>query len=106
MLAVKQSGAKERHSNQQWRGIEMKPDIQKEIDQNLEFFQQKLPELLKDHKNRFALLHDRSISGIYDTIRDAQTAGEKLFPDKRYSIQQITDVPINLGYFSYADSLG
>jgi len=80
-------------------------DIQKEIDQNLEFFKEKLPELLKDHRNRYALLQKKSISGIYDTVRDAQTAGDKLYPDKIYSIQKITDVAINLGFFSYAGSM-
>jgi hypothetical protein len=80
--------------------------IQKEIDQNLEFFTKKLPDILKDHRNRYVLLHNKSISGIYDTIRDAQTAGDRLYPDKLYSIQQVTDSAINLGYFSYADCVG
>lgn len=80
-------------------------DRQTEIDQNLEFFKKKLPELLKDHRNRYALLHARSVSGIYDTIRDAQTAGDKLYPDGMYSIQQVTDQAINLGFYSYAGSM-
>jgi hypothetical protein len=80
-------------------------DRQQEIDRNLEFFKKELPKLLKDHRNRFALLHDCSVSGIYDTIRDAQTAGDKLFPDQMYSIQKITDQAINLGFYSYAGSL-
>lgn len=81
-------------------------DIQREIDQNIEFFKKKLPDLLRDHRNRYALLHNKTISGIYDTIRDAQTAGDKLYPNKIYSIQKISDEAINLGFYSYADSLG
>jgi hypothetical protein len=55
-----------------------KKELQTEIDQNLEFFMEKLPELLKDHRNRYVLLNNKSIVDIYDTIRDAQTTGDKL----------------------------
>lgn len=80
--------------------------LQKEIDQNLEFFEKKLPDLLRDQRNRYALLRHQEIVGIYDTIRDAKTTAEKLYPDKLYSIQQVTDASLNLGFYSYADSLG
>jgi hypothetical protein len=81
-------------------------ELQKEIDQNLEFFEKKLPDLLRDQRNRYALLRHREIVGIYDTIRDAKTTAEKLYSDKLYSIQQVTDASLNLGFYSYADSLG
>lgn len=77
-------------------------NLQNEIDQNLDFFQKKLPELLSDHKNRYALLHKMSVSGIYDTMRDALTAGNKLYPDRIYSVQKISDQPINLGFLTHA----
>jgi hypothetical protein len=77
-----------------------KLDLQSEIDQNYEFFKQKLPDLMKDHRGRYALLHCKAVVGIYDTLRDAQTTGEKLFPDGVFSVQQITDVAVDLGFFS------
>ena len=83
-----------------------KRTIQTEIDENLEFFKGKLPELQKDHRNRYALLHGQKIIGIYDTIRDAQTTGNTLYPDKMYSVQKVTDTPMELGFFSHAYSLG
>jgi hypothetical protein len=81
-------------------------ELQTEIDQNLEFFLEKLPELLKQHRNRYVLLRHKSIVGILDTVRDAQTTGDKLFPDKLYSIQMVSDVAMDLGFFSHADHLG
>ena len=83
-----------------------KSELQTEIDQNLEFFLEKLPELLKEHRNRYALLQHKSIVGIFDTIRDARTTGDKLFPDKLYSIQMVSDVAMDLGFFSHADHIG
>jgi hypothetical protein len=83
-----------------------KKERQTEIDQNLEFFMEKLPNLLNDHKNRYVLLNNKNIVGIYDTIRDAQTTGDKLFQDQLYSIQKVSEVAMDLGFFSHADYLG
>jgi hypothetical protein len=77
-----------------------KQDLQTEIDQNYSFFKQNLPDLMKDHRGRYALLSGKAIVGIYDTVRDAQTTGEKLYPDGMFSIQQITDASVDLGFFS------
>jgi hypothetical protein len=79
---------------------------QKEIDRNFEFFQQKLPELMTEHRGKFALIRNREIVGFYDTAIDAQTTGEKFFNDGIFSIQQVTDKPIDLGFFSHAVYLG
>lgn len=78
----------------------------REIEENLAFFQAKVQELLKDHRNRFALLRQKQIIGMYDTLRDAKTAGDKLFPDGLFSIQEVTDRASDLGVFSYAVHLG
>ena len=76
------------------------------IDKNLQVFQQKMPGLLKDHLGRYVLLHNEEISGIYDTVRDAQVAGNKLYPDGKFSIQKIATKPVDLGYFSHAVHMG
>jgi hypothetical protein len=78
----------------------VKQELQTEIDQNYAFFKQKLPDLMKDHRGRYALLHGKAVVGMYDTLRNAQTTGEKLLPDGLFSVQQVTDVAIDLGFFS------
>jgi hypothetical protein len=81
-------------------------ELMKEIDANLAFFETRLGGLLPHHRDRYALLRQQEIAGIYDTVRDAQTAGASLFPDGKYSIQKITDKPVELGVYSYAMHMG
>jgi hypothetical protein len=77
----------------------MTPEQQVKI--NYEAFKKMLPSLLKD-ENKYALLKDGNLIAIYDTMSDAVTTAEKMFSDKLWSIQKITDRPINLGYRSRA----
>ncbi|MBM3557259.1 MAG: hypothetical protein FJX47_17095 [Alphaproteobacteria bacterium] len=80
-------------------------EVQKEIDDNLEFFKTKLSDLMKTDRDRYALLHRQKIGGIFDTIRDAQTAGNALYGEGKFSIQKITDQAADLGFFSHAHHL-
>jgi hypothetical protein len=75
-------------------------DRQTEIDENLAFFLQEMPKVSSGHFGKFALLRNKAISGYYDTMVDAVGAGNQLFPDKFFSVQQVTEAPVNLGYFS------
>lgn len=77
-------------------------DLDHEIEKNLSAFKKELSILEKSHSGRYALLRHEKVVGIYDTIRDAQLTGSNFFEDKLFSVQKITSVPINLGYFSYA----
>jgi hypothetical protein len=58
---------------------------------------------MRDHRGRYALLHDKAVVGIYDTLRDAQTTGERPFPDGVFSIQKVTNVL--RGFFSLGNSV-
>jgi hypothetical protein len=60
-----------------------------------------LPDLLKD-ENKYALLKDGKLVAVYETMPDAVTTAEKMFSDGLWSVQKITDRPINLGYRSRA----
>jgi hypothetical protein len=79
-----------------------KTDKTEEIERNLEFFLDKLPELKKQHAGKYALLRSKSIIGFFDTMNDAQLAGSKLYEDDLFSIQRVDEQPISLGYFSNA----
>jgi hypothetical protein len=79
---------------------------QKEIDANFEFFQKKLPEILEHHRGKYALIRNREIVGYYDTAVDAQLSGSQLFKDEVFSIQQVTDKSVDLGFYSHAVHLG
>ena len=80
--------------------------LTQEIEQNFEFFQTKLGDLIKDHRGRYALLRRKEIVGIFDTLRDAKLAGDTTYSDGIFSIQEVTNAEINLGIYSYAVHLG
>jgi hypothetical protein len=68
---------------------------------NYEAFKKLLPELLKD-ENKFALMRDGELIAVYDTLNDVIVTAEKMYPDGRWSLQEITNKPINLGFRSRA----
>lgn len=78
-------------------------DARREIARkNYEAFAKKLPELLPAHRGKFALMRDGEVTEFFDTAGDAYLAGQKLYPDGGFSVQEVTDVPVDLGFFSHA----
>jgi hypothetical protein len=79
---------------------------QEEVNRNFEFFRRELSKLLPQHRGKFALIHDGSVVGFFDTAVDANTAGNKLYEDRLFSIQKVTEEIGDLGFFSHAMHLG
>ena len=75
---------------------------QSEVKRNYDAFMQQLPQLLTTQRGKFALMRDEKIVEFFDTSADAYRAGQKLYPDLRFSIQQVIDGPVDLGFFSHA----
>lgn len=75
-------------------------DKAKVVQENYNSFQKLLPELMRDHDGRYALMRHGEVCAFFDTARDAVTAASKLFSDDDYSVQCVTQQPINLGYWS------
>ncbi len=73
-----------------------------EVKRNYDAFVQRLPELLAKHRGKFALMHDASIVEFYDTAADAYKVGIKEYGEGGFSIQEVTDTAVDLGFFSYA----
>jgi hypothetical protein len=73
-----------------------------EVRRNYEAFMQKLPELLPIYRGKFALMRDAEVVEFFDTPGDAYRAGQKLYQDQRFSIQQVIDSAVDLGFFSHA----
>jgi len=72
-----------------------------EVDRNYAAFERVLSEILPDHRDQLALMRDQRIVGFFDQPREALHAACELFPDGIYSIQEVTDKPIDLGYWSH-----
>ena len=73
----------------------------REVDDNDDAFVQILESILNEHRDQLALMRDRRIVGFYDTPGEALRAASKLFPDGIFSIQEVTDKPIDLGFWSH-----
>ena len=80
----------------------MSDAIDQQIESNYRAFEEKLPGLVPAYRGKFALMRNGDIIEFFDTARDAYVAGQKLFPDRLFSVQEITDVPVDLGFFSHA----
>ena len=72
-----------------------------EVDRNYDAFMRMLGTLLDGHRDQLALMRDGHIVGYYDTPRSALLAASELFPDGIFSIQEVTDEPIDLGFWSH-----
>lgn len=72
-----------------------------QVDQNYDAFQRILGTILPTHRDKLALMRDGEIVGYYDTPHDALVAANAKFPDQIFSIQEVTDEPIDLGFWSH-----
>ena len=72
-----------------------------EVDRNYDAFMRMLGTILPDQRDRLALMRDGRIVGYFDTPREALRAADDLFPDRIFSIQEVTDEPIDLGFWSH-----
>lgn len=79
-----------------------------EIRNNYDAFKSLLYEggLLERHRHEYALLRRGELVDIYSDPKDAMEAGLSLYSDRLFSIQEIRDTPVNLGYFSHVFSVG
>lgn len=72
-----------------------------QVDRNYEAFKQMLGSLLAEHRDQVALMRDERIVGFFDTPREALEAAYERFPDEIFSIQDVTDKPLDLGFWSH-----
>lgn len=75
-----------------------------EIERNFEAFQDKVGAFLPSKEGKYALMHSESIEGFFDSLLEAIQQGHRRFSDGVFSIQRVTTVPLDLGYFSRANS--
>ena len=72
-----------------------------ELDRNYTYFESILSELQKTHDGEFALIRNQKIDAFYNSLVEAQNVAIKNFPDGLYSIQEVKNQPLDLGFLSY-----
>jgi hypothetical protein len=72
-----------------------------QLDENYDAFVRRLADLLPEHRDTHALMRNGEIVGFYDKPGDAWRAGVAMFADGLFSIQEVTDEPIDLGFWTH-----
>lgn len=78
----------------------MREELRQEVDRNYDYFQRNLGQWMRDHADQYALIKSLKIIGFYDGPGEALRAGLAQFPDKLFSIQQVTTEIDELGCMS------
>ena len=73
-----------------------------EIERNFEAFETLLGSLLPQKAGHYALLSDTRLVDVFPTAVEALTEGNERFGDGNFSVQRITNRPVDLGFLSYA----
>lgn len=79
----------------------MSQALSAEVDANYDYFLRHLRDFLKDHAGRYAVLKNRAVVDFFDKPGDAYRYAREAIPDGLFSIQEVTDEPIDLGFFSH-----
>ncbi len=72
-----------------------------EVDANYDFFCRNLKQFLAEHDGQYALLKNRAVVEFFPGPGEAYRFGQSAFPDGIFSIQEVNDEPIDLGFFSH-----
>ena len=73
-----------------------------QVDRNYEAFRALLPTILPLHQDKYALMKDGVAVGFYTTLEDAYMTGNQFYKDQPFSVQKVTDMVVDLGFFSHA----
>lgn len=72
-----------------------------EVERNYDAFTRMLGKLLPEHRNQYALMRGGKVIDFFEKPGEANRAGVERFPDQVFSIQEVTDEPIDLGFWSH-----
>ena len=78
-------------------------DQQIEVDNNYKEFVKVLKNIAQSHYGQFALMKSGEIIEYFDSWQDANKAGHLSFKDEPFSIQEVTDQKVDLGFYSRAN---
>jgi hypothetical protein len=73
-----------------------------EVDRNFDAFEALLGTILVAHRGEFALMRDGEVLTYFASEPAALAAGRQQFDDGLFSVQEVTDRPVDLGFFSHA----
>ena len=85
---------------------EISKEMRAEIEKNFKAISAQMDDLMPLHTQKYALMHSGEIVEFYSSWEDAYKTGRLLYEDGKFSVQQVTKVPVDLGYYSHAMHIG
>ena len=79
----------------------MMTTLQNEIDGNFDRFQRVVQQYLPARKGQWALMRHGEIISFHPNAGSAEGAGVAKFDDDVFSIQEVSDEVVDLGFFSH-----
>jgi len=73
-----------------------------EVDENYKIFAKLLPDLMKNRAGKFVVMRHKKPVEFFDTARDAMVYASKTYNDGLFSVQEVTQEAVDLGWFSHA----
>jgi len=74
----------------------------REVRSNYTAFRELLPNLLPQHEGQYALMRAQELVGFFPSADAAYRHGMETFEDGLFSIQTVSERPIDLGALSHA----
>jgi hypothetical protein len=71
-----------------------------EVAANYEAFERALPGLLAGHKGEYAVFRHEQLVDVFESFASGLAYCISAYSDRLFSIQEITDEPLNLGWLS------
>jgi hypothetical protein len=71
---------------------------------NIDFFKSKLKQLLADKlfANKFVIIHNSEIQGVFDSFEAAITEAANRYPADEFVVQEVVDESQNVNYLFVA----
>lgn len=83
------------------KGLSMADNLEIALKQNFHYFQSVVSSLMERDAGKYALVHSQSVVAVFARPMEALDAGYERFTDGLFSIQKVTDRPLDLGFMSY-----
>ena len=75
---------------------------QAEVESNYRTFLSDLPKLVQTNKGQFAVHRHQRLVDVFASFSAAIVDGNRTHPDRIFSVQEITEEPLDLGGLPYA----
>lgn len=84
----------------------MSIDLQREVDNNYDFFCRSISKYREDNIGKYALIRQAKVVSFHESFISAESNGEEQFPDGLFSIQPVTPPETMLGFMGYVAAVG